>query len=129
MFYVDLIEEVPEVATTNPAADRLKQGAGKTSTHCHSVTQTAFRFSDINDNVIKNGPESSYWQRDVLVIPVQRAPADSHGKPCALFFLNLESYIWNVHPLCLSCVCVCCNLRQRNPAKPNSLRWFKIFVC
>lgn len=29
LFYVDLIEEVPEVATTNPLAERLKQGAGK----------------------------------------------------------------------------------------------------
>lgn len=29
LFHVDLIEEVPEVATTNPLAERLKQGAGK----------------------------------------------------------------------------------------------------
>lgn len=31
LFYVDLIEEVPEVVTTNPLTERLKQGAGKTS--------------------------------------------------------------------------------------------------
>lgn len=31
-------------------------------------------------------------------------------------FFYLESSIWNVHPLCLSSVCVCCNLRQQNPA-------------
>lgn len=102
LFHVDLIEEVPEVATTNPAPDRLKQGAGKTSTHRHSVTQTAFRFSDINDNTIKNGPESSYWQRDVLVIPVQRAPADSHGKPRALFLFG------KLHLECASSLFVLC---------------------
>lgn len=102
LFHVDLIEEVPEVATTNPAPDRLKQGAGKTSTHRHSDTQTAFRFSDINDNTIENGPESSYWQRDVLVIPVQRAPADSHGKPRALFLFG------KLHLECASSLFVVC---------------------
>lgn len=29
-FYKDLIEEVPDAATTNPLAERLKQGAGST---------------------------------------------------------------------------------------------------
>lgn len=30
MFYIDLIEEVPDAVTTNPLAERLKQGAGST---------------------------------------------------------------------------------------------------
>lgn len=29
-FHLDLIEEAPEAATTNPLAERLKQGAGST---------------------------------------------------------------------------------------------------
>lgn len=30
LFHTDLIEEAPEAATTNPLAERLKQGAGST---------------------------------------------------------------------------------------------------
>lgn len=37
LLFIDLIEEVPEAATTNPLAERLKQGAGSTFlTSCQS---------------------------------------------------------------------------------------------
>lgn len=57
----------------------------------------------------------SFWQRDVFVIPVQRAPADSHGKTPVHFYLRKKKYIsliWNVHLVCLLCVAACLNLHK-----------------
>lgn len=50
----------------------------------------------------------SFWQRDVLVIPVQRAPADSHGKNhCALLFeKKKKKKIFNLECAPLSVCCV-----------------------
>lgn len=43
-----------------------------------------------------------FWQRHVLVIPVQRAPADSHGKPCAL--VSVFGNLCGMHPLSVICL-------------------------
>lgn len=43
-----------------------------------------------------------FWQHYVLVIPVQRAPADSHGKPCAL--VSVFGNLCGMHPLSVICL-------------------------